>query len=44
MKFARIDPRQGRQQRRGPLLKLERVASKQGQRARDAPLRSFGRL
>ena len=44
MKFARINPRQGRQQRCGPLLKLEGVASKQGQRARDTPLRSLGRL
>ena len=38
MQFTRIDPRQAREQRRGLLLQLERIAAKQRQRARHAAL------
>src|SRR4051812_40801315 len=44
MQLARIDLRQRRQQCRGPLLQLQRIAAEQRQRTRYAPLRGIGRL
>src|SRR6185295_14289087 len=44
MQFARIDLRQRRQQRRGALLQLQRVATEQRQRAGHTPLRGIGRF
>ena len=44
VQFARIEPWQRRQQRRGPLLELQRVTAEQRQRACHAALRSIGGL